>query len=79
MGIVRKNSNEGGVWFYYDTTFRKVWAAANLAWDQIQSEIYVTVLSRKQNTAPRFRSGRDLSRRDRSRGSFSYACNFDKS
>ena len=75
MGIVRKISNEGGAWYYYDTNFRKIRAAANFAWDQIHSEIYVTALSRKQNTTPRFRSGRDLSGRDRSRGPFSYTCN----
>ena len=68
-------SHEGGAWYSYDTNFHKIRAAANLAWNQIHSEIYVTAFSRKQNTMPRFRSGRDLCGRDRSRGSFSYTRN----
>ena len=75
MNIIRKISNEGGAWYFYDTNFRKIRSAANFAWDQIHSEIYVTALSRKQNTQPRFRSGRDLSGQDRSRGSYPYTCN----
>lgn len=73
MSIVRKFSNEKGAWHYYDTNFRKNKAACNLSWDQIHSELYVTALSRKQSL--RFRSGRDLSDKERSRTTIPGTCN----
>lgn len=73
MSIVRKISNEKGTWHYYDTNFRKIKAACNLSWDQIHSELYVTALSRKQSL--RFRSGRDLSDKERSRTTIPGTCN----
>ena len=43
MSIMRKLSNEKGAWHYYDTNFRKIKAACNLSWDQIHSELNVTL------------------------------------
>lgn len=72
MGVVRKIANEKGAWHYYDTNFRKIKGVCNLSWDQIHSELYVTALSRKQ--LPRFRSGRDLPWKERSRSTVAYTC-----
>lgn len=72
MGVVRKIANEKGAWHYYDTNFRKIKGVCNLSWDQIHSELYVTALSRKQ--LPRFRAGRDLPGKERSRSTIAYTC-----
>ncbi len=58
MGTIRKIASEHGAWFYYDMNFRKLRRVANRGWDQIETELYLTALSRKQQP---FRAGRDQS------------------
>ncbi|MES9881803.1 MAG: reverse transcriptase domain-containing protein [Sedimenticola sp.] len=64
MGLVRKISKEQGSWYYYDMNFRKIRLAANLRWDQIETELYLTALSRKSQP---FRRSRESSAKDGSR------------
>ncbi|MES9882604.1 MAG: hypothetical protein ABW185_17175 [Sedimenticola sp.] len=62
MGLVRKISKEGGAWLYYDSNFRKIRLASNLRFDQIENELYLTALSRKQQLQqPPFRADRQPS------------------
>ena len=72
LNTVRKISNENGHWHDYDVNFRKIRQSIGLRWDQIHSELYVTVLTRKQKQP--FRPIRGLPAGGRSRTNVKSTC-----
>lgn len=48
MSLVRRIADEKGCWFYYDSNFRRLRQNTNYAWDEIENELFLIALSRKQ-------------------------------
>ncbi|MEW8548013.1 MAG: hypothetical protein AB2693_31300 [Candidatus Thiodiazotropha sp.] len=48
MNLIRRIANERGSWYFYDTNFRKMKQTEDRAWDEIENELFLIALNRKQ-------------------------------
>lgn len=74
MGLVRRIAEEKAGWYYYDTNFRKLKKTLNLKWGEIENELFLVALSRRQP----FRVPREGDKRNYNTRKFSACFKYDK-
>ena len=56
MGLIRQITDKNGCWYYYDTNFRRLKKSMDLAWSDIELELFIITVTKKQQP---FCFGRD--------------------